>query len=259
MTLIQSIILGVVEGLTEFLPVSSTAHLDLVRQLMGIVGDDFAKSFEIIIQLGAILAVLVFYWRFIVKNFKASSLKVIVAFLPTAVIGYFLYPLVKNVFLGNNLLMIVALILGGLGLLLFDRRLVKSGARENWLESMSYGQAAAVGLAQSVAIIPGVSRSAATILGGLGAGLDRRAAVEFSFLLAIPTMLAATGWDIIKQGLSFDGNQWLLLLAGFLTAFVSALLVIKIFLKYIRKHNFAPFGVYRIVVGVLLYWFFFLR
>lgn len=253
MTVFQTIFLGVVEGVTEFLPISSTGHLILTDFLLKIPETEFVKSFNIAIQLGAILAVVVLYLRRLLVNKKLLA-RVIVAFVPTAIIGLLFYKVVKTYLLGNVLVVVLALVLGGLAILVMEWYLKRRESGGRSLEEMSYRKAVLVGLAQSVAIIPGVSRSAATIIGGMLAGFSRSAIVEFSFLLAIPTMLAATGLDLFKSGTSFSGSEWLSLGLGFIVSFAVALAAVKWLLRYVQTHNFNLFGVYRIVAA-LLFWF----
>jgi undecaprenyl-diphosphatase len=251
----QSLVMGVVEGLTEFLPISSTGHLILAGHVLGVTASDFAKSFEIIIQLGAILAVVVLYFKTLwsVANIK----KLLVAFAPTAVIGLALYKVVKAQLLGNEAVVLWALGIGGVLLIIFElvykskRGAVPDENEGAGIESVTYKQAFLIGLAQSLAIIPGVSRSAATIVGGLLLGLSRQTIVEFSFLLAVPTMLAASGLDLVKNAGSFSADQFGVLTVGFVVAFVTALVAIKFLLSYIRTHSFIPFGIYRIAIAIL--------
>ena len=250
MDLLNAIILGVVEGLTEFLPVSSTGHLILASRLLGLEQTDFLKSFEIAIQLGAILAVVVLYWRSLL--FDISVLKrVLAAFLPTAIVGFVFYKLIKKFLIGNSQVVVWSLLLGGIGLIIFE--LVHKEKKEalDKLESISYRNAFLIGLFQSCAVIPGVSRSAATIIGGLLLGLNRKTIVEFSFLLAVPTMLAATLLDLLKSAGSFSPGQLMFLPIGFLTSFVVAIGSIKFFLHFIKTHNFIPFGIYRISAAII--------
>lgn len=267
MSYLDALILGIVEGITEFLPISSTGHMILVSSLLDIGTDSFTKSFEIIIQLGAILAVVYMYREKVFRNINLMF-KVCVAFVPTAIIGLALYSIVKKYLLGNVYVVIVALFVGGIIILLFEKkykgkleggRSVAEAAPnepENETESLtensiSIKQALYIGLFQAIAIIPGVSRSAATIIGGQMVGLSRKIIVEFSFLLAIPVMCSATALDIYKHHESFSGNQFVLLAIGFVTAFFVALLAIKTFLAYIQKHSFAVFGVYRIILAIV--------
>ena len=261
MTYLHSIILGIVEGITEFLPISSTGHLMLVEELLGIAKSSFTKSFDIIIQLGAISSVIVLYWKTLWK--VETIKKLIVAFIPTGIIGLLLYKIVKTYFLGNNSIVLIALFVGGIALIVFEyfykRKTVSmqgsvAQVESDGINAISYKQAFSIGLFQSIAIIPGVSRSAATIVGGLLLGLKRATIVEFSFLLAIPTMVAASGLDIMKNYDVFTRDQFGVLAVGFIVSFVVALFSIKFLLRYIQKHDFTPFGVYRIVIA-LLFWF----
>ncbi len=250
----HAFILGIVEGITEFLPISSTGHLILAGKLLGIGDGDFAKSFDIAIQLGAILSVVVLYWRsFLVKPEVLK--RVMVAFLPTAVIGFALYKLIKKFLLGNTAVVLWAMVLGGIILIVFERFHREDDSAGDAIETLPYGKAALIGVVQALAVIPGVSRSAATIIGGLSMGLKRRTIVEFSFLLAVPTMLAATVLDLFKNASSFSSDQFGALLVGSSTAFVIALLSIRFLMGYIRKHSFAAFGVYRIAAAVV-FWLF---
>ena len=255
MTILHSLILGIIEGITEFLPISSTAHLALIANLLKIPPTDFSKSFEIIIQFGAILAVVCLYFKSLFNwdNIK----KLFVAFVPTAIIGLALYKVVKNFLLGSFMTMVWALIIGGILLIIFECCYKEKEGSVADLKDITYGQCFLIGLCQSVAIIPGVSRSAATTVGGLILGLKRKTIVEFSFLLAVPTMLAASGLDVIKSGLHFSGREYELLGLGFIMAFVVALFAIKFLISYIQKYNFKPFGVYRIIVGLLFLWLLF--
>ncbi len=257
MTWFHAIALGVVEGLTEFLPVSSTGHLILASELLRVPDSEFLKSFGIAVQLGAILAVLAVSWRRLLLD-RRIFLRVAAAFVPTAVIGLALYGVVKTYLLGNAAVVVAALVLGGAALIAFEKLFKPSAAPKADLAAMSYKDAVLVGLAQSVAMIPGVSRSAATILGGMGLGWSRAAIVEFSFMLAIPTMAAATGLDLLKSGFAFSASEFGLLALGMATAFVVAYASVKWFLGYVRTHDFTAFGVYRIFAG-LAFWFLILR
>jgi undecaprenyl-diphosphatase len=254
MNFIQAIVLSIIEGITEFLPISSTGHMILAANLLKISETDFVKSFEIIIQLGAILAVAVLYFKRILDN-RAWWLKLIAAFLPTGIIGLLLYKVVKNVLLGNTLIVVVSLFLGGIILILVDKYVKE---KQVTLASLTLKQAVIIGLFQSISIIPGVSRSAATIVGALIIGLNRNDAVEFSFMLAIPTMVAATGLDLIKSSHHFTGSQSELLAVGLIGAFITAMIAVKSFIGYVKKHNFTAFGIYRIILAAL-YWLFILR
>ncbi len=257
MDLIHALIISVVEGVTEFLPISSTGHQILVAKLLSVPQTEFVKTFEIFIQLGAILAVCLIYWRKFLQSQKIW-ISVLVAFIPTAIIGFALYKIIKNVLLGNLIVTVLALFIGGILLIFLEKMHQEKQSQTSKVEQMTLKQAIGVGLVQSLSIIPGVSRSAASILGGMYLGLKRETAVEFSFLLAIPTMLAATGLDLVKTHLSFSSSEYVTLAVGFIGAFVTALLVIRWFLKYIQKNSFVPFGVYRIILAVL-FWLIFLR
>ena len=254
----QSIILGVVEGLTEFLPISSTGHMILVSEILKLSNTEFLKSFEIIIQLGAIGAVVALYWRQLLVNWQVMK-RVAAAFIPTAIIGLLLYKIIKSFLMGNLWVVVISLLFGGIILIIFELWLANKDRQifgiENTkldkLEKMSYREAITIGLCQSLAVIPGVSRSAATIVGGLALNMKRETIVEFSFLLAVPTMLAATGLDLLKSSPNFTVNEFGLLLVGFMVSFLVALLAIKTFLAYIRKNNFIAFGIYRIVVAIV--------
>ena len=252
-TFFHAIILGLVEGITEFLPVSSTGHMILTSHLLGIDSSDFLKSFEVFIQLGAILAVLVIYWKKLLGNTKIF-LRVAIAFAPTAIIGLFVYTLVKTYLLGSTTVVVWALLIGGAALIIFEKIRIEKNTEQDiviQLESVTYKQAFIIGLFQSIAIIPGVSRSAATIVGGLLLGISRRAIVEFSFMLAVPTMAAAVGLDLLKTGFSFTNEETGLLAVGFIVAFVSALISIKFLLRFVKNYTFTSFGVYRIIIAII--------
>lgn len=249
MSPLETIILGIIEGLTEFLPVSSTGHMILASAVMGIGKDEFVKTFEIAIQLGAILSVLTLYYRrFLVS--REIYLKLAVAFFPTGAIGLLAYKTIKH-YLFNPYVVSSTLILGGVALIFFDEWTESRKARYDSTEKVSWVGAASIGLAQCLAMIPGVSRAAAAIFGGLLAGFDRKQATEFSFLLAIPTMFAATGYDLFKTSAHIEGAQWTLLLIGGGVAFVFALIAVKAFIALVPRYGFKYFGYYRIVLGVL--------
>ncbi len=251
MTIVQTLVLSIVEGLSEFLPISSTGHLILASNLLKISSTEFSKSFEIIIQLGAILSVVFLYWRKFLID-KKTLKNVLIAFVPTGLIGILVYKLVKQYLLDNVSLTTLNLIWGGIFLIIFERIYHKPKKVET--RQLTPLQAVFIGLVQAISILPGISRAAATIVGGLLVGLDWVEAVEFSFLLAVPTMAAATGLDLVKSGHAFTPNQWLILAVGFLGSFVVALLTIKYFLKYVQRHDFTSFGLYRIVAGIA-FWF----
>lgn len=251
-TSFEAIILGIVEGITEFLPISSTAHLILTSHLLGIPQSNFAKTFEIAIQSGAILAVLYLYF----KDFLNPNIlkKIIIAFIPTGVLGVVFYGIIKNYLLESTSLILSTLALGGIFLILFEYFFREKEGSE--LHDITYSQAFFIGIAQSVAMVPGVSRAAATILGGLALGIKRKAIVEFSFLLAVPTMLVATGFDLMQNAGTFTPEEFNSLGIGFIVSFITAVLSIKFLLHYIRRHSFVAFGVYRILLVALFFLFF---
>ena len=252
MDFIQVLILGVVEGITEFLPISSTGHLILTSRFLGIADSNFLKSFEIAIQLGAILAVVVLYWKRVISD-KEIWKKVAVAFLPTAILGFIFYKTMKEVLLSNVQLVIWSLLLGGIVLIIFElwHRSKEQRANGEGLNSISYPKAFIIGTVQSIAMIPGVSRAAATIIGGLAMGVSRKTIFEFSFLLAVPTMAAATIFDLWKSAGVFSLNQFHLLAFGFIVSFFAAMVSIKWLLRFIQNHTFISFGIYRIIIVLL--------
>jgi undecaprenyl-diphosphatase UppP len=256
MDFITAFILGIVQGISEFLPISSTGHMILASHLMGLKHTEFLKSFEIAIQVGTILSVVVLYWRSLLVDFEVIK-RLVVAFIPTGVLGLTLYKLIKSYLLGSETVVLCSLLIGGIFIISFEYWYREKEDATSEIREISYKHAVIIGLFQSIAMIPGVSRSASTILGGLWLGLKRKTIVEFTFLLAVPTMLAATGYDLIKSGSQFSFDQIQYLLVGFVTAFVVALLTIKFLLQFIKTHTFIPFGIYRIVLVV--FWFLLLK
>lgn len=257
-TFFEAFILGMLEGLTEFLPISSTGHLTLAAHLMGldIENDPFIKSFVIVIQLGAILAVLALYFKRFLRDMEVWK-RILVAFIPTGILGFLLADVIENVFLGNDLIVVINLI--GVGvLLLFVDRWLERHKRYDDVNQMPVLQAVLIGLFQAIAMMPGVSRSGATIVGGMALGLSRRAAAEFSFILAVPTMLSATGFSLLRNLDEFQAGSWGLIAVGFITAFVAALLTVRWLLGFVSRNSFVPFAIYRIIIGVV-YGVFFLR
>lgn len=248
MTFLQALILGVIEGLTEFIPVSSTGHLLAVAKLLRLELTPFVTSFTIYIQLGAILAVLILYFKKLLLN-RQNFFNVVMAFIPTAIIGFTLYPIIKKILLENLYVVAIALIVGGLVLIIFEYWFKKQTDKN---EKLSLRRSFIIGICQALAVIPGVSRSGATIIGGLLLGINRKTIVEFSFLLAIPTMAAATGLDLLETGFTFSNQEWLLIALGFIAAFISALLAVRWFIAFVSKRSFAGFGWYRIVAGLLI-------
>lgn len=212
--------------------------------LLNIQNSDFVKSFEINIQLGAILAVLVLYWKKLLLD-KKMFMNVVVAFLPTAMIGFLLYPFIKHILLGNPWVVVWSLGIGGVLLIIIEKIHIE---KQKNIRLRDYFL---IGCAQSLSIVPGVSRSAATIVGARLLGMRREEAVEFSFLLAIPTMAAATGLDLIKSARFITGDQYMLLAIGFIGAFITALLVVTWFIGFVKKYSFIPFGIYRILLAII--------
>lgn len=252
MGIIESIILSVVEGFSEFLPISSTGHLVLAAHVLSVPQTEFVKSFEIIIQLGAILAAVFLYWGRVIKNFELWK-RVIVAFIPSAIFGLVFYQLIKDVLLGNLYITLGALLTGGVVLIVIEKVLGKKEAAVVSLNQISLRQSFVIGLFQVISMIPGVSRAGASIIGGLLGGLDRKTAVEFSFILAIPTMFAATGLDLYKSNFAYSMQEILILGLGFFGSFISAALAIKLFIRLIQKHSLAVFGWYRIVLAIVYF------
>lgn len=248
MDIFQAALLGVVEGLTEFLPISSTGHLILTAELLGLPETEFLKSFEVVIQLGAILAVVTLYWRRLLFD-RAMMQRVAVALIPALGVGYLFYASIRKL-LDSELTVVIALFVGGVILILFERfRKVPEQPIE--LDDISYRQALAIGFTQALSVVPGVSRAGATIVGGLFTGLSRKAAVEFSFLLGVPTMVAATTLDVYKNYQTFSLENVQALTVGLLVSFIVALLAIKFLLRFVQSHTFVAFGVYRIVIAIL--------
>jgi len=252
MNFLDTLILGIVEGFTEFLPVSSTGHLLVAGNILNIPQTEFFKTFVVVIQLGAILAVILIYWKKVLGNLNLTK-KILTAFIPTAIIGFLLYSIIKN-FLFENLKTIAwALIIGGIIIIIFEffqKKKIEQDTEK--LEDISYKKSFFIGLIQALAIIPGVSRSGATIIGGMGLGISRKNIVEFSFLLAVPTIVAATGYDILQSKIAFSMSDIGNMTLGFAFSFVFAYISIKFFIKFIQTNSFMVFGFYRILAGVLI-------
>lgn len=253
MTIFQAIVIGVVEGLTEFLPISSTGHMILTSAAFGIAEDDFTKLFEISIQLGAILAVVILYRNQLFRAGKDLWMKLLYAVMPALVLG-FLFAKKIDYMLEKPIFVAWTMVLGGVILLFVDRWFQEPKCQN--LGEVTVEQSVKIGFWQVLAMIPGVSRSGATIIGGMQQGLSRKIAAEFSFFLAIPTMCAATGYKMLKA-LKTDHHLITdhigLLLIGNLVAFVVGVLAMKGFVGYLKKHGFRFFGVYRIVVGLAVF------
>jgi undecaprenyl-diphosphatase len=260
MTLIHAIVLGIVEGITEFLPISSTTHLEITQLFLKIPNSDFIKSFEIAIQLGAILAVVFLYKDKLFSSFLYFK-NILIAFIPTGVIGFLLYKLIKSFLLGNIPLAIFMLVLGGLIIIFYEKRTTQTGEDETTksIETLSIRELLILGCAQALAVVPGVSRSGAVIISGRMLGLPKILITDFSFLLAIPTMFAATAYDLLKSGFSFSDSEWGSIGIGFTVSFIVAFMVVKWLLAYIKTHNFSIFGWYRVILGLFLFLLFYLN
>jgi undecaprenyl-diphosphatase len=253
MTYLQAIIIAIVEGITEFLPISSTGHMIITSSLLGIADDDFTKMFEVVIQLGAILAVVVLYYKKFF-NFRRWQFytKLVVAVIPALIFGAIFSSRIKML-MGSNLTVGISLLTGGIILLFIDNVFKRTTIETE--ERISYPKAFTIGLWQVLAMIPGVSRSAASIIGGMQQGLTRKVAAEFSFFLAVPTMFAATAKDLFdwyKDKGTIASNEISLLLVGNVVAFIVAMIAIKFFITFLQKYGFKLFGWYRIIVGAAL-------
>ena len=246
MTILHAALLGCIEGITEFLPISSTGHLILAERLLGISITEAVKTFDIAIQLGAILAVCVLYARMLLRNRRLCILT-LTAFIPTALIGFLLHGVVKAYLLGNVTVVAWSLLLGGIVLLLIEWIV----AANSLSRDIDAKRAIGIGFFQSIALVPGVSRAGATIVGGMLMGIPRATIVEFSFLLAIPTMLSATALDLLKTSSVLTAHDALLLGIGFVTSFLTALFAIRWLLQFISAHTFIPFAIYRIALGLV--------
>lgn len=256
-TILDAILLGIVEGITEFLPISSTGHLILVGDLLGFRGPP-GRVFEVVIQLGAILAVCAVYWQKlwhrlsrVLTDSEAQRfwIAIVIAFLPAALLGFLLHGIIKS-YLFNPWTVSCALIVGGIAILVIER--TTKPVRYKDIETIPLWRVAIVGLCQAVAMFPGISRSGATIMGGLLLGMDRRTAAEFSFLLAIPTMLGASTLDLWKNRVALSADDASLLGIGFTSAFIAAFLTVKLAIAFISRVGFQPFGYYRIIVGSIM-------
>jgi undecaprenyl-diphosphatase len=251
MSIFEAIIIAIVEGLTEFLPISSTGHMIITTSIMGISADHFTKLFTIAIQFGTILSVVVLYWK---KFFQSIDFyfKLIAGFIPAAVFGLLFSDAIDEL-LENIIVVAMMLMIGGIIFILIDKWIQKSESRTE--DEVTYPRAFKIGLFQCIAMIPGVSRSAATIIGGLTQKLSKKQAAEFSFFLAVPTMFAATlkkSYDYYQLGISLNSNDIQLLIIGNVVGFLVAIFAIKSFINYISNNGFKIFGYYRIVVGATI-------
>ncbi len=254
MDLLDVIILSIVEGVTEFLPISSTGHLVLTTKLLGVEQTDFVKTFVVVIQLGAILAAVFLYGKMIIQN-RGLLNKLVVAFVPAAIVGFAGYSIIKNILIGNEYITVAALFIGGIALILLEKKIGEEKGTKLTLKTITVREAFFIGLFQSISVIPGVSRAAATIMGGLLLGLNRRSAVEFSFMLAIPTMIAASGYDMLQSTHVLTQQNLMHLGLGVVLSFGVALVTMRWLLKFIQTNTFIPFGIYRIVLSILFFLF----
>ncbi len=253
MNLFQSVVIGIVEGLTEFLPISSTGHMIIAGKFLGVQDSEFSKMFTVAIQLGAILAVVVLYWK---KFFDFSNLKfylkLLVGVIPAIILGLIFGKEIDRL-LESSTTVAITLLVGGAFLVFIDKAFTNPKIDSE--KQISYLQSFIIGIWQCLAMVPGVSRSAASIIGGMQQKLTRHAAAEFSFFLAVPTMAAATGYKLFKhykETGGFTGQEVKLLAVGNLVAFVVAMIAIKFFISFLQKHGFKIWGYYRIAVGIIL-------
>jgi len=255
MNIVNAFILGIVEGVTEFLPISSTAHLIITSKLLNIPSNEFQKFFEVFIQSGAILAVLVIYWKTIIKN-RNLIINILLSFIPTAVVGLLLHKIIKTVFFESFTLISASLFVIGLFFIIFEfllkKKIVKTDKK---IIQMTIIQALLIGLGQSLAVVPGVSRAGAVILTMMIMGFNREESAMYSFVLAVPTLFAASAFDFIKTNppLIFTGSNSLFLIIGTTTSFISALLAIKWFIKFLQNNTLTYFGVYRILLALSIF------
>ena len=252
MDILQSIILGLIEGATEFLPISSTGHMIVASQWLGIAQNEENKAFEVIIQLAAILAVVANYREKLSFVYVELWKKVVLAFIPLGIVGFLFHKQIKAMFTTD--IVAVMFIVGGVIFLIVEYFHKDKVYPVQKVEDVSYRQALWIGIAQVFALIPGTSRAGSSIIGAMLVGLSRKASAEFSFLLALPVMMAASGFDLLKHYQDFVGADWMVLLTGFVVAFVSAWLVMRLFIHFLERFTFVAFGVYRILFGILLLW-----
>ena len=250
MDIIQAIIIGIIEGFTEFLPISSTGHMIVASKFLGISENTLIEAYQVIIQFAAILAIMFIYREKISVKELDLWMKLFVAFLPLALVGFIFKDLIKSLF--NVQTVAWMFIIGGIIFLIVEYFYTEKEHHVKDVEDVSYKQALCVGFAQIFSLVPGTSRAGATIIGGLLAGLDRKTSAEFSFLLAIPVMAAVSGYDLLKHYQDFADANWIPFLIGFVVAFLVAYATIKLFLAFIQRFTFVAFGIYRIVFGIIL-------
>jgi undecaprenyl-diphosphatase len=255
MRILDAVIIAIVEGLTEFLPISSTGHMIIAEKMLGVEDNEFTKLFTVGIQLGAILAVVVLYWKKFISPLTSGKkgwlfyAKLIVAVLPALLLGYLFSEKIDSM-LESSLIVAITMVAGGIVLLFIDNLFKKPVVETE--EQLSFPRAFIIGIWQCVAMVPGVSRSAASIIGGMQQTLTRKFAAEFSFFLAVPTMAAATGYKLLKGYQTIDSENSKLFIIGNVVAFIVAMLAIKFFIGFLQKHGFKLFGYYRILAGVVL-------
>ncbi len=263
--IIKAILLGILEGITEFLPISSTGHLILLGDVLNFEGE-FANIFNIVIQMGAILSVLIYFYKDLFpKSFQKQDLqsffmlwsKVVVGCMPAAVIGLSLEAIIDQ-YLFNSSVVAASLIVGGVWIYLIDKDKVEqssdlSDAKINSMQDLTYVKALTIGFFQCLALIPGMSRSGMTIIGSLMLGTSRKLAAEFSFFMAIPVLAGAGFLKLIKNSVSFTGTEWMAIGTGTFVSFIVALFVISLLMNFIKKHNFRPFAIYRIILGIIIF------
>ena len=250
MDIFQAIIIGIIEGFTEFLPISSTGHMIVASKFLGIEQDTVTKAYEVIIQFAAILAIMLIYKEKISLKKISLWMKLFIAFLPLAIVGFIFKDQIKTLF--NVETVAWMFIIGGVIFLIVEYFYKEKQHTVTDVEEVSYTQALWVGFAQIFSLVPGTSRAGATIIGGLLSGLDRKTSSDFSFLLAIPVMGAVTAYDLLKHYKEFADANWIAFAIGFIVAFIVAYITVKLFLVFIQKFSFVPFGIYRIIFGVIL-------
>ncbi len=250
MDIFQAIIIGIIEGFTEFLPISSTGHMIVASEFLGVSQDNLTKAYEVIIQFAAILAVMLVYReKLTLKKIDLWS-KLMVAFFPLAIVGFIFKDVIKELFTVNTVA--VMFIVGGVIFLVVEKFYKEKESHTNEVENVSYKQALVVGFAQIFSLIPGTSRAGATIIGGMLIKMNRKTSAEFSFLLAIPVMGAVTAYDLLKHYSEFADANWPAFIIGFIVAFIVAYITIKLFLVFLQRFTFVAFGIYRILFGIIL-------
>ena len=249
MDIFHAIILAFINGFTEFLPVSSTGHMFMAVQLMQLRQDEFYKIFQIALQMGAMVAIVLVFWRTFLLDWEIDA-KLMAAFVPSAVIGLLIYKLIKHTLLGNAWVIVWAWFIGGAFMILVERFYpMKNRIKE--VKKIGFSEAIIIGSCQALGVIPGVSGLAATVFGGFMLGIERKTIVEFSFLLGLPTLFSLTVYDVVKaDASSLTSDQWIMLLFGFLVSFLVAWGTIKFLVHYIQRHNFTAFGVYRVIIAL---------